>query len=95
MRNSTFDFVFFLIGLIDNLLSLFLFLYLIPVCSEGNIVNHISAKHKLAWFCQHCCVIGGSNNLLTIQFIKGINEMHYVLVLLDFHDFVSFPTQII
>jgi hypothetical protein len=35
--------VFFLIGLLDNVL--FFVLYPIPVCSEGNIVNHIFAKH--------------------------------------------------
>jgi hypothetical protein len=36
-----------LIGLIDNVM--FSVLYSIPVCSEGNMVDHISAKHKLTW----------------------------------------------
>jgi hypothetical protein len=52
-----------MVGLIDNVL--FSFLYLIPVCSEGNIVDHISAKHKLTWCCLQCCMIGASNNIVT------------------------------
>jgi hypothetical protein len=47
--------VLFLIGLIYNVL--FYFLYLIPIFSEGNIVYHISAKHKFIWCCLQCCVI--------------------------------------
>jgi hypothetical protein len=89
IRNSTL--VFFLIGLIDNVL--FSFLYLIPVCSEGNIVDHISAKHKLTWCCLQCCMIIASNSMLTMQLIEGSNQMDYLLILLDFHD--CFPSQMI
>jgi hypothetical protein len=64
--------VFFLIGLIYDIL--FSFLYLIPVCSEGNIVDHISAKHKLTWCCLQCCMVGASNSKVTMQLIEGINE---------------------
>jgi ABC-type transport system involved in cytochrome c biogenesis permease subunit len=73
--------VFFLVGLIDN--ALFSFLYSIPVCSEGNIVDHISAKYKLAWCCLHCCMIGASNSLVTMQLIEGSNQMNYILLVLD------------
>jgi hypothetical protein len=88
-----FDFYscFFLIGLIDNVL--FYFLYLIPMCSEGNIEDHISAKHKLTWCCLQCCMIGASNSLVTMKSIEGSNKMDYLLVLLDFHDY--FPSQMI
>jgi hypothetical protein len=89
MRNL--NLVFFLIGLIDNVL--FSFLYSIPVCSQGNIVIHISAKHKLTWYCLQCCMISASNSMVTIQLIEGSNQMDYLLVLLDFHD--CFPSQII
>jgi hypothetical protein len=68
-------------------------LYLIPVCSEGNIVDHISAKHKLTWCCLQCCMIGASNSLVAMQLIEGSNQMDYILVLLDFHDY--FPNQMI
>jgi hypothetical protein len=49
-------------------------LYLIPVCSEGNIVDHISAKHKLTWCCLPRCMIGASNSLITMQLIEGSNQ---------------------
>jgi hypothetical protein len=91
IRNLTVVLVFFLIGLIDNVM--FSFLYSIPVCSEGNIVDHISAKHKLTWCCLQCCMIGASHSLNTMQLIEGSNKMDYLLVLLDFHD--CFPSQII
>jgi hypothetical protein len=91
IRNWTL--VFFLIGLIYNVL--FSFLYSIPVCSEGNIVDHISAKHKLTWCCLQCCMIGASNSLITMQLIGGINQMDYRLVLLDFHYCSHFPSQMI
>jgi hypothetical protein len=83
--------VFFLIGLIYNVL--FSFLYSIPVCSEVNIVDHISAKHKLTWCCLQCSMIGASNSVVTMQWIEVINQMDYLLVLLDFHD--CFPSQMI
>jgi hypothetical protein len=83
-------FVFFLIGLIYDVL--FSFLYLIPVCSEGNILDHISAKHKL--FGVACSVmIGASNSMVTMQLIEGSNQMDYLLGSLDFHD--CFPSQMI
>jgi hypothetical protein len=91
IRNSTL--VFFLIGLIDNVLSSLL--YLIPVSSEGNIVDHISAKHKLTWCCLQCCMIGASNSLVTMQLIEGSNQMDYLVVLLDFDDCFHFPSQMI
>jgi hypothetical protein len=91
IRNLTVDLVFFLIGLIDNVL--FSFLYSIPFCSEGNIVDHISAKHKLAWCCLHRCMICASNIMLTMQLIEGSNQMDYLLMFLHFHDY--FPSQII
>jgi hypothetical protein len=58
IRDSTL--AFFLNGLIDNVM--FSFLYSIPVCSEGNIMDHISAKHKFTWCCLQCCMIGASNS---------------------------------
>jgi hypothetical protein len=88
-RNLTIVLVFFLIGLIDNVL--FSFFYSIPVCSEGNIVDHISAKHKLTWCCLQCCMIGSSNSLVTMQLIEGSDQMDYLL--LDFHDCI--PSQMI
>jgi hypothetical protein len=93
MRNSTIVLVFFLIELIDNVL--FSFLYSTSVCSEGNIVDHISAKQKLesTWFCLQCFMIGASNSLVTMQLIEGSNQMDYHHVLLDFHD--CFPSQMI
>jgi hypothetical protein len=39
-----------------------LFSFLTTFLSESNIVDHISAKHKLAWCCLHCCVIGASDS---------------------------------
>jgi hypothetical protein len=66
-------------------------LYSIPVCSEGNIVDHISAKHKLTWCCLQCCMIGASNSLVTMNLIEGSNQMDYLVFLLDFHDY--FPNQ--
>jgi hypothetical protein len=75
-RNPTLILVFILIGIIDNVL--FLILHFVPVYSEGNIVNHIPAKHKLAWCCLQCCVIGASNSIVTMQFIGGIYIMDYI-----------------
>jgi hypothetical protein len=83
--------IFFLIGLISNVL--FSFLYLIPIFSEGNTVDHISAKHKLAYCCLQCCMIGASNSLVTMHLIEGSNQMNYIFLLLDFHD--CFPSQMI
>jgi hypothetical protein len=83
--------VFFLNGLIYDVL--FSFLYLTPICSEGNIVDHISAKHKLTQCCLQRCMIGASNSLITMQLIEGTNQMDYILVLLNFHD--CFPSQMI
>jgi hypothetical protein len=85
--------VFFFIGLICNVL--FHFLYMIPVFSEGNIVDHISAKQKLAWCCLQCCVICASSSMVTMELIEGVNQMDYLLVLLDFHDSVHFLSQMI
>jgi hypothetical protein len=83
--------VFFLIGLIYDVL--FSCLYSIPVCSEGNIVDHIFAKHNLAWCCLRCCVIGASNSLVIMQLIEGSNHTDYLCFLLDFH--YCFPSQMI
>jgi hypothetical protein len=90
---SNLTLVLFLIGLIDNVL--FSFFYLIPDCSEGNIVDQISAKHKLTRCCLQCCMIGAFNSLESMQLIEGSNQMDYLLVLLDFHDCSHFPSQII
>jgi hypothetical protein len=68
-------------------------LYSIPVCSEGNILVHIFAKHKLIWCCLQCCMIGASNRLVVMQLIEESNQMDYLLVLLDFQD--CFPSQMI
>jgi hypothetical protein len=93
IRNLSLVLVFFLIGLIDNVL--FSFLYLIPVCFEGNIVDQISAKHKLTWCCLQCCMIGAFNSLESMQLIEESNQMDYLLFLLDFHDYSHFPSQMI
>jgi hypothetical protein len=93
IRNLTFVFVFFLLGLIYNVP--FSFLYSITVCSEGNIVDHISANHKLTWCCLQCCMIGASNSLVAMQLIEGSNQLDYLLVCLDFHDYFLFPSQMI
>jgi hypothetical protein len=73
--------------------DLFSFFYLIPIFSEGNIVNHISAKHKLAWCCLQYCAIVASNSLVTMQIIEGINQMDNLPALLDFHG--CFPNKMI
>jgi hypothetical protein len=62
---------------------------LITTFSEGNIVDHISAKHKLAWCCLQCYVIGASKSMTTMQLIEEV-ILH---VLLEIHD--CFPSQII
>jgi hypothetical protein len=80
LKNQTLDF--FLIRIIDNVL--FSFLYSIPVFSECNIVDHISAKNKLTWCCLQCCVIGASNSMEPMKLIEGSNQMYYLLVFLDF-----------
>jgi hypothetical protein len=80
-----------MIGLIyDFMIS---FLNLIPIFSEVNIVNHISAKHKLTWCFMQCCMMGASNALESMQLIEGSNQMDNLLVLLDFHD--CLPSQMI
>jgi hypothetical protein len=66
---------------------------LIVVFSEGNIVDHISAKHKLTWSCLQYCMDGASNSLVTMQLIEGSNQMDYLLVILDFYDYL--PSQMI
>jgi hypothetical protein len=83
--------VFFLIGLIYDVM--FSFLYSILVCSEGNNVDHISAKHKLTLCCLQCFMIGSSNIIVTMQLIEGSNKMGNLLVLLDFHYY--FQSQMI
>jgi hypothetical protein len=67
------DLVFILIRFIDNIL--FSILDLIPGGSQGNILDHISAKNKLASYCLQCCVMGASNKLITMQLIKVKNQM--------------------
>jgi hypothetical protein len=85
--HKEFNSCFLMIVVIHNvLLSCF---HSIPVFSEGNIVDHISAKHKLTWCFLQCCMISASNGLVTIQLIEEINQMDYLLVLLDFHDYFS------
>jgi hypothetical protein len=59
--------------------------YLITFFSEGSILDHISAKRELTSYCQLCCVIGASNNLVlidnvlfslvTIPSTEGINQI--------------------
>jgi hypothetical protein len=51
-------------------------------------VDHISAKHKLAWCSLQCCMISASNRMVTMQLIEGSNQMDYILVLLDFDDMI-------
>jgi hypothetical protein len=82
-------FFIFLIVIIDTFL--FCYLYSIPVSSEGNIVDHIAAKHKLAWCCLQCCVIFAFNSMVTMYF--WIGQMDYHVVLLYFHS--CFPSQIV
>jgi hypothetical protein len=91
IMNLTFVLVFFLIIFINDFLILWL--YLIPIWSLWNIVNHISAKYKLVWCCLQYCVIGAHNSLVTIKLIEGSNQMDYLPVILDFHD--CFPSQMI
>jgi hypothetical protein len=57
---------------------------LIPLCSEDNIVDDISAKHKLAWCCLQCCVISASDILVNTQLIGGSNQMDDLLVFKSF-----------
>jgi hypothetical protein len=38
-------------------------------------------------------MIGASNSLVIMQMIEGSNQMDYLLVILDFHDY--FPSQMI
>jgi hypothetical protein len=76
--------VFFLIGLIYKVL--YSFLDLIPVYSEGNIVNHIPTKHKLSRCCLRCGMIYASNISVAMQFIGGSNQADYLILLLYFHD---------
>jgi hypothetical protein len=47
----------------------------------------------LGWCCLQCCVIGDSNTLEFKQLIKLHNQMDYLLVILDFHDYL--PSQTI
>jgi hypothetical protein len=91
IRNLTIGIVFFLMGLVDR--TLFSFFFLISILSEGNIVDHISFKHKLTLCSLQCCVKDASNSMVTIQLIEGSNQMDYLLVLLDFND--CFLTQMI
>jgi hypothetical protein len=49
----------------------------------------------LTWCCLQCCMIGASNSIVTMQLIEGSNQMDYLLILLDFHDSVHFPSQMI
>jgi hypothetical protein len=60
-------------------------------------VDHISAKHKLECCCLQYCMIGASNCLVTMQFIEVSNQIDYLLVVvvLDFHDYFHFPSQMI
>jgi hypothetical protein len=41
----------------------------------------------------HACMIGASGSMKTMQLIEGSNQMDYLLVLLDYHDY--FPSQMI
>jgi hypothetical protein len=41
-------------------------------------------KHKLAWCCLQCCVIGASNSLVTLQLIEGSNQMDHLFLFLTF-----------
>jgi hypothetical protein len=40
-------------------------------------------------------MIGAFNSLVAMQLIEGSNQMDYLLVLLDFHDFFHHPNQMI
>jgi hypothetical protein len=48
-------------------------MYLIPIDSkkDNNIVDHLSAKYKMAWCCLQCFVIGAYNSIVTMQLIEG------------------------
>jgi hypothetical protein len=46
-------------------------------------MNPISAKHKLVWLCMQCCMIGDSNNLVTMKLVEGSNHIDYILFLLS------------
>jgi hypothetical protein len=73
--------IFFLIGLIDNFL--FSFLDLILACSEGNMLNHKSTKHKFegtSCYLQYCVIVA-SDSLITLQLIEGNYQMDYLLLL--------------
>jgi hypothetical protein len=90
-NNMTVDIVLFFNGLLDNVLFRRMFLYLIPIRSAGNILDHIPAKDKLTWCCLQCCMNSASNSMVTMQLIEGNIQMDYLVVLLDFHDY--FPSQ--
>jgi hypothetical protein len=75
------------------MMSFFFFFNPIPVCSEGNIVDHISAKHKFVQCCLQCFMIGAFNSYVSMKLIEGSNQMDYLLGVLYFHDF--FPSQMI
>jgi hypothetical protein len=62
-------------------------MHLIPVCSEDNIVDHISAKQTLTWSCLQRCMIVASISMVAMQLMEGSNQMDYLLVILDFHDY--------
>jgi hypothetical protein len=69
-------------------------LYAILVCSEGNIVNHIcQTQLGVLWCWLQYCVISTSNGMETMQLIEGSNNVDYLLILLEFHDY--FPSQMI
>jgi hypothetical protein len=38
---------------------------------------------------------GASNSLVTMQLIEGGNQMDYILVFLDFHDYFHFQIKMI
>jgi hypothetical protein len=80
--HKEFDSCFF-IGLIYNVV--FSFFYLIPICSEGNIVDHISAKH----------MIGASNSMVTMQLIEGNNSLLQGLQCLPILQFPSFVAIVV
>jgi hypothetical protein len=54
-------------------------------------MDHISAKHKLAWCCPQYYVIDASNILVTIHLTEGSNKIDDLLK--DYHDY--FPIQLI
>jgi hypothetical protein len=39
------------------------------------------------------CVIGANNTFVSMKLIKQINQMNYLHVILDFHDYFHFPNQ--